>query len=89
MKQLDYNKYALYERAVQSPEVHVQWFEDFYTKLNKGKSPVSLREDFSGTFLISCEWIQQNETNTALAVDLDPEPLNYGNKNHRPNLDKQ
>ena len=31
---------------------------------------------------MSCEWVKANEQNTALGVDLDPEPLNYGRRHH-------
>lgn len=75
------NKYALYEEAVQTPEAHALTFGLIYAEL-KGKKASVFREDFCGTFQISCEWIRAKETNRALALDLDSEPLNYGKKNN-------
>ncbi len=79
MKRVD--KYALYERSVQSPEVDAVWALSIYRELH-GHYPVSLREDFCGTFKLSCAWVQRNRKNVAYAIDLDPEPLAYGRKKH-------
>ena len=75
------HKYALYERSVQSPDYHAEWFVGIYKDL-RGCYPQSMREDFCGTFALSCEWVKRNRRNTALGVDLDPEPLDYGRKTH-------
>ena len=79
------SKYALYEQAVQSPELHRYWFHKIYEDLFR-RRPHRLREDFCGTFLLSRSWVAAHPKNTALALDLDPEPLNYGKKNHLPAL---
>jgi hypothetical protein len=76
-----YNKYAFYERAVQTPQPHVEQFVNIYREIN-GKYARKLREDFCGTFLISCEWVKRNRANQAMSLDLDPEPLAYGKKTH-------
>lgn len=80
------NKYALYERSVQTPERHVEEFVQFYRELNDGKYARHLREDFCGTFKLSCAWIKNNRRNTAVSLDLDPEPLDYGKRHHRSKL---
>lgn len=74
-----FNKYDLYERSVQSAKTHVDWFVSIYKDLHK-KYPKRLREDFCGTFQVSCEWVKRNRNNTAVGLDLDPEPLSYGKK---------
>jgi SAM-dependent methyltransferase len=74
-------KYALYERSVQSPDYHAEWFVGIYKDL-RGRYPQHMREDFCGTFALSCEWVKRNRRNTALGVDLDPEPLQYGKRAH-------
>ncbi len=74
-------KYRLYERSVQSPEYHIQWFVDVYRELRK-KYARRLREDFCGTFRLSAEWVKRNRNNEALGLDLDPEPLEYGRQTH-------
>lgn len=75
------DKYQLYELSVQSPEVHVKWFASMFKDIF-GKDARHLREDFCGTFKLACEWVKENEENTALGLDLDPEPIRYGKKNH-------
>lgn len=72
-----FDKYDLYKRAVQSPEVDVIFFRRVYRELKK-KNPKIFREDFAGTFAASCEWVKLNPQYQAFALDLDPEPLTYG-----------
>lgn len=81
---MSFNKYDLYERSVQSSKSHAKFFVTIYKELH-GKYPKRLREDFCGTFQIACEWVKRNRSNTALGLDLDPEPLAYG---RRRNLSK-
>lgn len=53
----------------------------FYKKI-RNKKPHSLREDFSGTFLFSCDWVKYHSENTALCVDIDSRPIKWGIKNN-------
>jgi SAM-dependent methyltransferase len=76
-----YCKYHLYEKSVQSPDVHAELFTGFYKQL-RGKNARHLREDFCGTFAICCEWVKLSPKNTALGLDLDPEPIAYGKVVH-------
>jgi hypothetical protein len=78
--------YALYEEAVQSPEVHVEFLERMGREV-LGKEPLRLREDFCGTFRISHAWIKSDSLRTAQAVDLDPLPLVVGLETHGAYLD--
>jgi len=75
-----FDKYAHYENSVQTPEEHVRIFDRMFRDV-RGRQPLSLREDFCGTFLISCEWVRSHPDRTAMGLDLDPEPLAYGRKN--------
>ena len=75
------DKYSLYEQSTQSPSVHIPFFSTLYEQI-QGKPAYHLREDFCGTFLLCCEWVKENPQNTAVGLDLDPEPLRYGKKNH-------
>jgi SAM-dependent methyltransferase len=75
------NKHFLYELSVQSTETQIEIFQAISEELNK-KPSRSLREDFCGTFYLSKEWIKSNKQNTALGLDLDPNPLAYGKKHH-------
>jgi hypothetical protein len=81
------NKYHLYELSVQSPDVHAAWLQKLYKEITK-KQALHLREDFCGTFKMSCEWVKLNPKNTALCLDLDPEPLDYGRETHLAPLSK-
>lgn len=72
-------KYRFYEAAVQTPEQHADMFALIYADL-EGKKAKILREDFCGTFAISCAWIKREKDNKAICVDLDSEPLAYGKK---------
>jgi len=79
------SKYELYEAAVQSPEQHVHLFSSIYSDLF-GRPARHLREDFCGTFALSCAWVKDHPLNAALGIDKDPEPLAYGHKVHLPTL---
>lgn len=74
-----FDKYDLYFKAVQSPETDVEFFQKVYRELKK-KSPRTMREDFCGTFALSCAWAQANKNHQAIGVDFDPEPLEYGRR---------
>jgi hypothetical protein len=79
------SKYELYENSVQSPENDIEWVSSMYKEI-KGKEARHLREDFCGTFQMSCKWVERHAENTAIGIDLDPEPLAYGRKNNRSRL---
>lgn len=80
-KQPPIDKYAFYQSSTQSPDVHIPLFTSVYQEI-RGKAPRRLREDFCGTFLLCCEWVRFHPENTAIGLDLDPEPLTYGRKNN-------
>lgn len=78
-------KYSLYEAAVQDPIQQAEVFEKIYREKH-GEQPHILREDFCGSFLISSEWVKRNSKNRAIALDLDPAPLDYGKRTHLASL---
>ncbi len=71
------DRFDLYQRAVQSPEADVEFFVERFRGL-RGREPMSLREDFCGTALLATTWLAGDPERTALAVDLDREPLDWG-----------
>jgi SAM-dependent methyltransferase len=75
-----FNKYTYYENSVQTPEEHVKIFNKMFEEI-RDATPLTLREDFCGTFLISGAWAKSHPKRSALGLDLDPETLNYGKKN--------
>lgn len=84
-RELPFDKYDFYMKAVQSPEGDVDFFRDTYHELKK-KSARILREDFCGTAALCTAWVEMNPNNSAIGVDLDPEPLEYGRKKFWENL---
>lgn len=79
-------KYELYEASVQDPDGDVDRCLAFYDELVGGK-PEVLREDFCGTFKISCSWVKKKRSHRAVGLDLDPEPLASGRRRHWTKLD--
>jgi len=79
-------KYRLYETSVQDTKEDVILFNRIYRELRKGKRAHKLREDFCGTHMLSCDWVKANSKNSALALDIDREPLAYGEKTHQSKL---
>lgn len=75
-----FDKYEYYHRSVQSAEGDVVFLRKTYKEL-RGRDPKTMREDFCGTFALSCEWVKLSPKFEAFGVDLDPEPLEYG-KSH-------
>ena len=71
------DRYDLYQQSVQEPEHEVKFFHRVY-KAAFGCRPVVLREDFCGTFAVSCQWVASRADRTAVGVDIDPEPLAWG-----------
>jgi len=83
------NKYFFYELAVQSPHIQVEHFQKVYRDLHEGRFARHFREDFCGTFRLSHAWVSRNLRNTALGLDLDPEPIAYGKRNHYRKLSRE
>lgn len=71
------DKFALYQRSVQSPAVDIEFFDAEFQK-HRGRVPLSVREDFCGTALFSAEWCKSDPRRTALGVDLDGPTLDWG-----------
>ncbi len=75
------DRHMLYEEAVQAPEDDVKFIKRAFKK-HFGRLPRLLREDFCGTALLACRWVEQHKENRAFGVDLDPEPLAWGREHH-------
>jgi SAM-dependent methyltransferase len=81
--ELPFDKYEHYTASVQSPRKTVRQLDRFYREARPGGEPRTLREDFCGTFAISCAWVTLGPEHRAVGIDLDPEPLHYGCTNNR------
>jgi hypothetical protein len=75
------DNYALYEAAVQTPDVERVFIDRQFRRL-KGRAPLSLREDFCGTGFFACDWVRSHPARVALGLDLDPKPLAWGQRHH-------
>jgi len=79
------DKYDLYVRSVQSPDVEVKFFDRAY-RSRFGRRPLVLREDFCGTAAVCYDWVRGSSGRRAIGVDLDAEPLAWGAKRYVPAL---
>lgn len=79
------DKYDLYIRSVQSPDVEVAFFDRAY-RAQYGRRPLHLREDFCGTAAVCYDWVKSLTGRTAVGVDLDPEPLAWGANRFGPGI---
>ncbi len=82
------DRYVLYQRSVQAPDVDVEFFADIYRD-NFDAEPLVLREDFCGAAAVCCEWVKVDPERQAFGIDLDPEPLAWGAKHNLSQLDTQ
>ncbi len=84
-KYQDFDKYFYYTASVQSAENDAAFMAKTYEEI-RGKKAQIMREDFCGTFALSCEWVKLDPSHISVGVDLDPEPLAYGKANYLPKL---
>jgi hypothetical protein len=74
-------KYDLYEGSVQNPQGDIEFLNKEFKRIFKRKA-LKLREDFSGTGQLCCEWAKQSPKHMAYAVDIDREPQQIGLERH-------
>lgn len=75
------DRHLLYQASVQNPDFELDFIDSTYKKL-RGRKPASMREDFAGTAISSCRWVKRRKGNSSIAVDLDPEVLDWSEKNN-------
>ncbi len=73
------DRHELYGRSVQEVDAEVRFIDDIFQHL-RGRAAGSLREDFCGTALLSAEWVRVGPERRATGIDLDPEPLAWGER---------
>ncbi len=81
-----FNKYALYQLAVQEPEADIEFIDETFAA-RFDRTPHTLREDFCAAAYLACEWVKHDDANRAWGVDLDPEPLAWGLANNAEGFD--
>jgi SAM-dependent methyltransferase len=75
------DKHVLYQRAVQAPEIEVEFIADTYAEV-VGRKALSVREDFCGTALFCAEWVKSDPERNATGVDIDPDVLAWGREHN-------
>lgn len=88
MTEKEFDKYEYYEKSVQNPSNEIEFFNSKFKEI-RGSLPLTLREDFCGTGAITTNWAAQSSKHFSWGIDLDPEPVAYGKKNHLTKLDKK
>jgi len=78
------DRHRLYEDAVQDPDTELDLAERLLRRA--GHPARRLREDFSGTALLSAAWVQRGPARTAVAVDLDPAVHDWARAHRLPEL---
>ena len=73
------DRHHLYQIAVQNPEHEVDVIDLHFSRV-RGRRALSIREDFCGTGLISCRWVESHPERTAVALDLDASVLAWGKR---------
>ena len=87
MTKVTTDRHAMYLASVQDPTGDIERVSKIYKELFN-KSAMSFREDFAGTFALSCTFVCSGPERTAIAIDLDRETIEYGEKNYYANLDE-
>lgn len=80
------DRHELYELSVQNVDAEIDFVDRVWERL-RGRTARTLREDFCGTFAAACEWLRRRDDNTAIAVDLDEEVLDWGRNHNLPRLE--
>ncbi len=75
------DKHVLYQEAVQAPETEIDFVASTFRAL-RGRDALALREDFCGTAHFAAAWCASDPRRTALGVDIDPEPLDWGRQHN-------
>jgi SAM-dependent methyltransferase len=75
------DRHALYEASVQDTETELEFVAETFLALT-GRRLRRLREDFCGTANTACAWVRSGADHEAVAVDLDPEVLAWGQAHH-------
>ncbi len=81
------DKFVCYQKSVQSPEHELEIFDQIFNDAYERK-PMTLREDFCGTFAVCCEWAKSDSERTAWGIDLCPDTLQWGKDHNLAKLDE-
>jgi len=77
-----YDRHWLYQKSVQEPEADVRFMRRVFKKTFDRPARV-MREDFCGTGYLSCTWAKASPKLSAFGIDIDPDPLSWGELHNR------
>ncbi len=80
------DRHHLYQQSVQDTESEIDFVEETWRELRDRPAEL-LREDFCGTANTACEWVRRDAQHFAIAIDWDPEVLEWGRLNNLEQLD--
>lgn len=75
------DRHVLYQKSVQDPETEIENLTETFQVL-RGRTPLSLREDFCGTAYLATEWCKSDPERSAIGVDLCTETLAWGREHN-------
>ncbi len=75
------DKHVLYQLSVQAPDTEVDFLNAWFSKI-RGKKPLSFREDFCGTAILSAAWVKSHKERTATGLDIDRPTLDWGKQHN-------
>ncbi len=75
------DRHAMYQAAVQAVDVEVEFLDKLFHDL-RGRKPLSFKEDFCGTALLSVEWCKSDTQRTAIGVDICADTLKWGEEHN-------
>lgn len=78
--------HELYELSVQDPDNEVDIIRQIW-KEQCGRACKSIREDFCGTAAVAMRWVSEDDSHTAVGVDLDADVLEWAKKKLPERLD--
>ena len=79
------DKYVLYQRSVQEPEADIAFMQTIFQD-HFGRPARTLREDFCAAAHQAMQWVREHPENEAWGIDLDPEPLAWGQAHNAKDL---
>ncbi len=75
------DRHDLYQKSVQDVAWEVEFLERVF-QVRRGRTPLTLREDFCGTALTACEWVRRDRSHHAVGVDLDERVLAWAREHN-------
>lgn len=75
------DRHVLYQKSVQDTDTEIELMVEKFHEI-RGRDPLSFREDFCGTALLSVAWALGDPQRTAQGVDLCDETLTWGRKHN-------